>query len=619
MSTLITRVEIRYEQDVVYARHWARLIAELLGIDRQDQARVSTAVSEIARNAVQYAGGGTVEFLLEGGPPRSLAAIVRDHGPGFADLDAVLDGRHGSSIGTGMGIRGARRLMDTFRVETSPATGTTVFLAKALPATAPAVTPSLLRRIADELASAVVTPLDEARLQNQELMQALDEVRTRQEERVRLSGELEDTNRGVVALYAELDEKALQLAHANELKGRFLSNMSHEFRTPLNAILALSRLLLDRTDGDLTEEQEKQVVFVRTAAQDLSELVNDLLDLARIEAGKVVVKARDCTVEELFSGLRGMLRPMLAAESLELVFKEPEGIPGLHTDDGKVAQILRNFLSNALKFAPQAEVRVSVRLDDDRRSVVFAVADTGIGIAAADLERVFEEYAQVEAAQARLRTGTGLGLPISRKLAELLGGSVWVESELGVGSTFFARIPVSYGGAAGSADASAPGGADVTRLRTLREAPGSLPIEKILIIDDEQVARYVLKGFLAGTKYTVIEAVDGAQGLRMARQELPILIVLDLVMPGMSGFEVLAKLKADPATVDIPVIIATSMVLDQEERQVLLRSALDVLSKESLSREGAVLKVRQALEQAAGRRQEQSTQSGEPTGGGGAG
>ena len=272
-------------------------------------------------------------------------------------------------------------------------------------------------------------------------MRTLDELRQRQEELTRLNRELEDTNRGVVALYAELDERADHLRRADEVKTRFLSNMTHEFRTPLNSILALTRLLLDHVDGELSPEQERQVYFIRKSAENLSELVNDLLDLAKVEAGKIVVRPAEFEVRNLFGALRGMLRPLLLNTSVNLVFDEPEGIPPLNTDEGKVSQILRNFISNALKFTEQGEVRVSAKLSPDGRSVVFSVTDTGIGIAPEHQDIIFQEFTQLENAVQRKVRGTGLGLPLSKKLAELLGGSVSVASELGLGSTFSATHP----------------------------------------------------------------------------------------------------------------------------------------------------------------------------------
>jgi Signal transduction histidine kinase len=195
----------------------------------------------------------------------------------------------------------------------------------------------------------------------------LSDARERQEELSRVNQELADTNRGVVALYAELDERASHLRRADEIKTRFLSDMSHEFRTPLSSILALSGLLLDRADGELTAEQEKQVGFIRRSAEGLLDLVNDLLDLAKIEAGKVEVRPTEFSVAGLFSAVRGMLRPLLMAQTVNLVFEEPEAKAALYNDESKVSQILRNFISNALKFTDRGEIRVKAELNKDRR------------------------------------------------------------------------------------------------------------------------------------------------------------------------------------------------------------------------------------------------------------
>jgi signal transduction histidine kinase len=269
-------------------------------------------------------------------------------------------------------------------------------------------------------------------------------LRQRQEELERLNEELKDVNRGVVGLYAELNEKARELRRADELKTRFLSNLSHEFRTPLNSIFALSSLLLERTDGELTSEQEKQVGFIRKAADSLLELVNDLLDLSKIRAGRIEVRPVEFSAATLFSALRGMLRSLQLNPAVALVFEEPEGMPWLYTDEGKVSQILRNFISNALKFTERGEVRVSACHDEHSGTVTFTVIDSGIGIAADDQERIFEEFTQLEhPAQSKFK-GTGLGLPLCRKLAELLGGRIELESKLGVGSKFSLTLPERY-------------------------------------------------------------------------------------------------------------------------------------------------------------------------------
>ncbi|HEX7888617.1 MAG TPA: ATP-binding protein [Ramlibacter sp.] len=276
-----------------------------------------------------------------------------------------------------------------------------------------------------------------------DLASALEESRRESHD---LRMELEETNRGVLALYAELDAQADQLRQATELKSRFLAYMSHEFRTPINSIRSITRLLLDRVDGPLTGEQERQVNFIQQNATEFAEMVDDLLDLGKVEAGRVEISPAWFEMVDLFSALRGMFKPVLTNPAVNLIFEEPQGVNKLYTDDRKLSQILRNYISNALKFTPKGEVRVSARLESESR-VTFSVADTGIGIAPEFHHALFEDFAQVRSPlQKRLR-GTGLGLSLSKKLAELLGGTVGVESEPGKGSVFSVTIPMQLEGA----------------------------------------------------------------------------------------------------------------------------------------------------------------------------
>ncbi len=260
-----------------------------------------------------------------------------------------------------------------------------------------------------------------------------------------LRSELTETNRGVVALYAELDDNAVRLREASELKSRFLSYMSHEFKTPLGSIRSITRILMDRLDGPLTAEQETQIRFIQDATTELTEMVNDLLDLAKVEAGRVTISPAWFEMVDLFSALRGMFKPILSSDSVSLIFEEPQAIPPIFTDDKKLSQILRNFISNALKFTAAGEVRVTAAMADNQ-FVRFAVADTGTGIAEEHLSAIFQDFVQVDAPiQKRLR-GTGLGLSLSKKLALVLGGDVAVESTVGVGSVFSVTIPIALPG-----------------------------------------------------------------------------------------------------------------------------------------------------------------------------
>jgi len=268
------------------------------------------------------------------------------------------------------------------------------------------------------------------------------QLRQLRDEAAALRAELDETNQGVLALYAELDLQAEQLRQASDLKSRFLSYMSHEFRTPLGSILSIASLLRDELDGPLSPEQHKQVDFVSTAARELSEMVDDLLDLAKIEAGRITISPAWFDMFDLFSALRGMFRPIVDTSAVDLIFEEPVGLPRLYTDDKKLAQILRNFISNSLKFTQRGEVRVSARLEGENE-IRFAVTDTGIGIAQELHGALFEDFVQVDSPlQKRLR-GTGLGLSLCKRFAELLGGRVGLESQPGVGSTFYVVIALA--------------------------------------------------------------------------------------------------------------------------------------------------------------------------------
>lgn len=268
-----------------------------------------------------------------------------------------------------------------------------------------------------------------------------------------LQAELDETNRGVLALYAELDDRAEQLRQASELKSRFLSYMSHEFRAPLVAVRSIVRILLDEMDGPLNTEQRRQIELVNTSAAELAEMVDDLLDLARVEAGRVQISPGWFEMGDLLSALRGMFKPLVTSE-VALLMDEPVGLDRLYTDDRKLAQILRNYISNALKFTVRGEVRVTARAEDGM--ALFCVEDTGIGIPPDQLDGLFKDFTQLHSPLHKRYRGSGLGLSLSRKLAELLGGSVGASSTPGQGSTFWVRIPIVY-------SAGEPGANEETR------------------------------------------------------------------------------------------------------------------------------------------------------------
>ncbi len=553
MSLRILNLSVQQELDVVASRQRARQIAQLCGFGNQDQARIATAVSELTRNVYSYAGAGRVEFSIEGETvPQLLVIRVEDQGPGIADLDLVLSGRYQSRTGMGMGILGARRLMDQFDIQSGPG-GTSVTLKKLLPHDAPLVTNAVIGAMGAQLAalSPDVT-VAEVQQQNRELLATLSELKARQDELVQLTRELEDTNRGVVALYAELDEKADHLRRADEMKTRFLSNMSHEFRTPLSSIRALTRLLLERVDGELSHEQEKQVRFIMKGAESLNELVDDLLDLAKIEAGKIDVRPVAFDVGEMFSALRGMLRPLLVSTKVELLFDEPEQPIAMMTDEAKLSQILRNFISNALKFTEAGHVKVRATLLPNGDAVRFEVEDTGIGIAQEHHQIVFEEFSQVENRLQHKIKGTGLGLPLCRRLAALLGGSVNLRSVPGEGSTFSTTIPVAF-------DAMP----DPLAFRgTL--AAGEMGGIPVLVVEDDRSTMLLYRSYFRNTPYRAVSARSVWEADQAWAVQEPAAVVLDLYLQGEDTWRWLAQTKNDERRKHVPVIIA-SEVADRQK------------------------------------------------------
>jgi signal transduction histidine kinase len=278
---------------------------------------------------------------------------------------------------------------------------------------------------------------------NAELTETNREVMARYNQ---LSEELEETNRGVVALYAELDERSARLRDASEAKTRFLANVSHELRAPVTAILGLVRLLRDPGSDPLTDDQRQQLELLEESADDLLALVNQLLDLAKAESGRLEPRWGTVDLHGLLGALRGTMRSIAGKPDLEVVVEEPTGIPALYTDESMLTQVLRNLMINAIKFTERGEVRLCAR-PADPVGIQFTVSDTGIGIPPAEHERIFEEFYQVPGPAQAAVTGTGLGLPYARQLVTLLGGQLTLVSEVGVGSTFTVTLPARPGDA----------------------------------------------------------------------------------------------------------------------------------------------------------------------------
>ncbi len=537
----------------------------MLGFETQDQTRIATAVSEIARNAYEYAMGGAVEYHFDREKRPALRIVVADKGKGISNLEEVWAGTYISSSGMGLGIAGSRRLMDDLQIESS-AKGTKVTLTKFLPRESTVLSPGV---IAQRLAALSAQDVGAAvHTQNHEVIRLLNELRTREselhereDELAQLNQELKETNRGVMVLYSELEDRAQELQQVSEMKTRFISGVTHELRTPLNSIVSLAGLLVRRIDGELTAEQEKQVLFIQRSAVNLTEMVNDLLDIAKIEAGKVTVKLSEFTIGEFFSTLRGMFRPLATSDNVQLIFEENSlETVHLHTDEGKIAQILRNFISNALKFTECGTVRVRAELTGET-GVRFAVEDTGVGIADENKELVWQEWGQVETDQRPRHKGSGLGLPLAKQLATLLGGSVWFESTLGEGSTFYLEMAKA-----------------VARAETVRPVE---PAKTILIVDDDEVARYILRRNLVTlTSAELIEVSSVADARRSLTTCHPSIIFLDIVMPEENGLAFAQELRSAPETEKTPIVLVSSKTLTPEEQYFIERHDLSYINKE---------------------------------------
>ena len=407
-----------------------------------------------------------------------------------------------------------------------------------------------------------------------------------EEERERLMARLQKTNEELAALNEELQSQAEELRQqaeelsaqatelkaqrehveeATRLKSQFLANMSHELRTPLNSVLALSQLMLSREPGHRTEQETEYLRVIERNGRLLLNLINDILDLSKIEAGRMELAESEFSPRDVIDRVVATMRPLAEEKGIELRV-EAGAAPMMRSDEERLAQILLNLLSNAVKFTERGRVTISMAARD--HAVSFAVTDTGIGIPEEHLPRLFEEFRQVDGSVTRRYGGTGLGLAISRKLAGLLGGRISVASELGKGSVFTVTLPVRapLGQAAPPAeDSPAP-----TPSETARPAPRQADTPfSLLVVEDNAVASLQIRTAAEDCGFIVHSASGGAEAIECLRKMEPDGIVLDLMMPGVDGFEVLRVLRGDARTAHVPVLVLTAKELTSEERSLL--------------------------------------------------
>lgn len=373
---------------------------------------------------------------------------------------------------------------------------------------------------------------------NQELQAQQEELLAQAEELRKQSEELQEQN-------VELEQQQRAVEEASRLKSQFLSNMSHELRTPLNSVMALSRVLMMQAKEKLSDEEVNYLAIIERNGKNLLALINDILDLSKIEAGRMDVNPKPFSFPLTVENIIESIDPIAGEKHIEIHQNIPEDLPLIESDEIRVSQILQNLIGNAVKFTNAGTVTVSVQSDKEKLFVI--IEDTGIGIAEKDLPNIFDEFRQVDGTSSRRHEGTGLGLAIARKAARMLGGDIAVTSALDKGSTFTLTLPVAWQGTA-----------PVYEPIVARQHSGVKPARKtILVVDDEPEMAAMISRYLLQEGYNTLTATSGAEALKLAARELPFAITLDIIMPDIDGWEVLQGLKKNPGTKDIPVIIVS--------------------------------------------------------------
>jgi len=371
----------------------------------------------------------------------------------------------------------------------------------------------------------------------------------------------------------EVAEQAKELAEqANRTKSAFLANMSHELRTPLNAIIGYSEMLEEEFQevGETESERLGDVVKINSAGKHLLSIINDILDLSKIEAGRVQIHPEHFDLRHVIQEVLTTIEPIAAKNSNELAMFLPFELL-VYSDQTKVRQVLINLLSNASKFTHSGQIQVRARVDGGKWGVV-EVQDTGIGIEQENVERLFEPFVQADASTTRKFGGTGLGLPISRKFCEMLGGTLTAEGTPGVGATFTMRIPVIYCAVDTAAETEAEAATPVEEEVQI-PVPGA---NCVVVIDDDQATRDLLRRSLIRNGFSVIECRSAQEGIKVARRSRPLAITLDVQMQDLDGWDVLKIVKNDPDLCDIPVVLVT--IVDEKPRGIAM-GAFDYLTK----------------------------------------
>ena len=443
-----------------------------------------------------------------------------------------------------------------------------------------ATTNALAHAETRRLASNLQSNNEELTVLNEELLSANEELRAQAQK--------------LATQTSRLEEQRVQVEEANRLKSEFLSNMSHELRTPLNSVLALVQLLLERGTGKDTAKEAEYLTVIERNGRNLLSLINDILDLSKIEAGRMDIVPALFHPSDVARRAIETVRPAAEAKGLSLNLEIGE-VPPMVSDSGRIRQILLNLLSNAVKFTHSGGVDLSVW--EEAGTVCFGVRDTGVGIDSEFRDRLFEPFRQADGSTTRRHEGTGLGLSIALRLARLLGGEIDLETRVGAGSTFTLRLPRECPGAPVGPGPSR----DVSPARQARtsESAGTRDVDRprratqrVLVVEDNDVAMLQIRTALEGAGLTVQLASGGAAAIEAAHRDVPDAVVLDLMMPGVDGFEVLEEIRSSPQTREIPVLVLTAKELTAAERARLTKSGVrELVQKGALDREELLARV----------------------------
>jgi len=547
---ILGKIYIKIDRDILSVRHAVKTITKHLGFDYLDTVRIATAASELTRNIQEHADSGFVRFeVITKNKKTGIRLVFQDKGKGIRDIDKVLREDYQSAVGMGVGLRGAKQLMDVFEIQSEAGKGTKITIIKWLKS-GKSISQDKLKEIQQEF-SLVIKESDvkELKSQNRELIDVLEIVRKKNNQLALLNKELKKTNNGTLLLYQEIDKKNKELDLESERKSQFMRSLSHETRTPINSIISLINLLSGQKDGPLNDEQLLQTKMIKENAEYLLNLINDLLDLSKIEEGYVEYSISKISIEDLLYHVKSVLSPLAEEKGLKLKFKVSRKLPQIETDKKYLIQVLINIVGNSIKFTDRGSVELQIGLIEieGQPFFEFRTMDTGIGIPNDKFGLIFQQFQRIYSRD-DIRKGSGLGLPIAKSIIENLGGRISVTSREGVGSTFVFTIPVTNPSLQKKQITEEK---EEKQIETFKE-------DAILIVEDDREVAALLKNTLNKEGYKTYNAYNSEKAIYLIKKYKFFVVYLDLLLPKESdGWKVLKAIKHNVKYKNTPVVVVT--------------------------------------------------------------